>query len=124
MAQLNRVHKSKEVLITYRVSISIIFRHRRRRDRFYHPIEYWDPEAIQQRQASANLEKIDPEKIQIRPMKEDDADAIAVIDSMYCGAPGPEYYREKLGSATKGAGFNTYLVAEARTSISQVDCKE
>ena len=70
-----------------------------------------------------NKKDIDPANVQIRPMKEEDVDAIAVIDSMYFGAPRPEYYREKLGSATKGAGINTSLVAEARTSISQVDCK-
>ncbi len=56
--------------------------------------------------------------------KEEDGDAIAISDSMYFGAPRPEYYREQLGSATKGAGINTSLVAEARTSILQVECKE
>jgi hypothetical protein len=54
-------------------------------------------------------------------MKEEDVDAIAVIDGMSFGAPRPEYYREKLGSAAKGAGINTSLVAEARTIISQVE---
>ena len=66
---------------------------------------------------------IDPAHVQIRPMKEEDVDAIAVIDSMYFGAPRPEFYPEKLGSATKGSGINTSLVAEALTSISQADCK-
>jgi hypothetical protein len=56
-------------------------------------------------------------------MYEEDVDAIAVIDSMYCGAPRPEYYREKLGSATKGAGINTSLIAEARTTTLQAECK-
>ena len=56
-------------------------------------------------------------------IKEEDVDAIAVSYSMYFGSPRPEYYREQLGSATKGAGINTSLVAEARTTISQVDCK-
>jgi hypothetical protein len=56
-------------------------------------------------------------------MKEGDVDAIAVIDSRYFGAPRPEYYREKLGSATKGAGINTSLVAEARTTTWQAGCK-
>jgi hypothetical protein len=55
--------------------------------------------------------------------KEEDGDAVAVIDSMYCGAPRPEYYREKLGSATKGAGINTSLIAEARTTTLQAECK-
>ncbi|MCX5872956.1 MAG: hypothetical protein NTY51_06940 [Deltaproteobacteria bacterium] len=50
-----------------------------------------------------NKKDIDPANVQIRPMKEEDVDAIAVIDSIYFGAPRPEYYREKLGSATKGA---------------------
>ena len=70
-----------------------------------------------------NKKDIDPANVQIRPMKEEDVDAIAVIDSMYFGAPRPEYYREKLGSATKGAGINTSLVAEARTTILQAECK-
>jgi hypothetical protein len=64
----------------------------------------------------------DPANVLIRPMKEEDVDAIAVIGSMSFGAPRPEYYREKLGLATKGTKMNTSLVSEARTSISQVDC--
>jgi hypothetical protein len=124
MAQLNRVHKRKEALIVYQVSISKIFRPRRKCNRFHYPIEYWDSEAIQQRQASVTKKDIDPANVQVRPMYEEDVDAIAVIDSMYCGAPRPEYYREKLGSATKGAGISTSLVAEARTSIAPVDYKE
>ena len=51
-------------------------------------------------------------------MKEEEVDVIAVIDSMYFGAPRPEYYREKLGSDTKRARIHASLVAEARTSIS------
>lgn len=56
-------------------------------------------------------------------MKEENVDAIAVIDSMYFGALRPEYYWEKLGSATKGAGVKTSLAAEGWTSIAQVDGK-
>ncbi len=56
-------------------------------------------------------------------MKEEDVDAIAVIHSIAFGAPRPEYYRERLGLATKGAGISTSLVAEARTSILQAECK-
>ncbi|MGO9568614.1 MAG: hypothetical protein ACLP5H_13830 [Desulfomonilaceae bacterium] len=70
-----------------------------------------------------NKRNIDPANVQIRPMKVEDVGAIAVIDSMYFGAPRPEYYREKLGSATKGAGIITSLVAEARTTILQAECK-
>ena len=65
---------------------------------------------------------IDPANNQIRPVKEEDVDAIAVIDSMYFGAP-PEYYRKKLGSATKGAGINTSSVAKARTTMLQAECE-
>ncbi len=56
-------------------------------------------------------------------MKEEGVDSIAVIDSTRFGAPRPEYYREKLGSATKASGINTFLVAEAWTTISQAACK-
>ncbi|MGO9567531.1 MAG: hypothetical protein ACLP5H_08330 [Desulfomonilaceae bacterium] len=42
-------------------------------------------------------------------MKEEDVNAIALIDRMYFGAPRPEHYREKLGSATKGAGINIFF---------------
>ena len=68
-----------------------------------------------------NKKDIDPANVQIRPKEEEDVDAIAVIDSMYFGAPRPEYYREKLGSAAKGAGINTSLVAQARIIITQVE---
>jgi len=69
-----------------------------------------------------NKKDIDPANVQVRPMEED-VDAIGVMDSMCFGAPRPEYCREKLGPANKGAGINSSLVAEARTSMSQVDCK-
>jgi hypothetical protein len=70
-----------------------------------------------------NKKDIDPANVQIRSMKEEDVDAIAVIGSMHFGAPRPEYYREKLGSATRGAGISTSLVAEARTTILPAECK-
>ena len=70
-----------------------------------------------------NKRNYHPANVQICPMKEEHVDAIAVIDSMAFGAPRPEYYREKLGSATKGAGINTSLVAVARTTILQAECK-
>lgn len=58
------------------------------------------------------VKEIEPEKIQIRIMRGGDLEAITNIDSMYFGTSRPEYYREKLASATKGAGINTSLVAE------------
>ena len=70
-----------------------------------------------------NKKNIDPANVQICPMKEEDVDAVAVVDSMYFVAPRPESYREKLGAATKGAGLNASLVAEARTTILQAECK-
>ena len=70
-----------------------------------------------------NKKDIDPANVQIRLFKEEDGDAIAVSYSMYFGAPRPEYYREQLGSATKGAGINTSLVAEARMTTLQAECK-
>jgi hypothetical protein len=72
-------------------------------------------EAIQQRQA--DVKNIYPANFHIPPMKEEGVDAVAVIDSMCFGAPRPEFCGEKLGSTTKGAGINTSLVAEARTTI-------
>ncbi len=57
-----------------------------------------------------NKEDIDPANVRIRPMREEDVNATAVIDSMSLETPRPEYYREELGSATKGAGINTFLV--------------
>jgi hypothetical protein len=70
-----------------------------------------------------NKQDIDPAKVRIRPIKEQDVAAVAVIDSMYFGALRPEYYREQLGSAINGAGINISLVADARTNMLQVDCK-
>jgi hypothetical protein len=70
-----------------------------------------------------NIKDFDPAIVRIHPMKEEDVGAIAVIDGVYFGSPGLEHYRDKFDSATKGAGINTSLVAEARTSMSQVDCK-
>ena len=70
-----------------------------------------------------NKKNIDPANVQICHMKEEDVDAIAVIDSMQFGAPRPEYYREKLVSATRGAGINTSLVAEAGTTVLQAERK-
>ena len=73
--------KSKGVLIIYQVSLSTIIK--RRCNRSYYPIGHWGSEAIQQRQASVNKKDIDPANVQVRPMNEEDVDAIAVIDSMY-----------------------------------------
>ncbi len=69
-----------------------------------------------------NKKNIDPANVQIRPMKED-FDAIAVNDSRAFGATRQKYYREKLGSATKAAGINTSLVAIARATVLQAECK-
>jgi hypothetical protein len=68
-----------------------------------------------------NEKEIDPAHVQIRPTKEEGA--IAVIDGMCFGAPRSEYCLEKLGSATEEAGINAYLVAEARTTTVQAECK-
>ena len=70
-----------------------------------------------------NKKVIDPADIQIHPMKAEGVDSIAVIDRTCFGAPRPEHYREKPSSATNGAGINTSLVAEARTTILQAACK-
>jgi len=70
-----------------------------------------------------NKKILHPANVQMRPVKEEDVDAIAVIAGMYFGAPRPEYHWEKLGSAGKGAGINTSLAAEARTSMLQAECK-
>jgi hypothetical protein len=75
------------------------------------------------RAGSVNNKDIDPANVQIRPTEEEDLDAVGLIDSMYFGTPRSEHCGEKLGSAARGAGINTSLVAEARTSISHVDCK-
>jgi ribosomal protein S18 acetylase RimI-like enzyme len=61
--------------------------------------------------------EIEPATIRIRVMKEDDLDAITTIDAMYFGNPRPEYYREKLAAATKGAGINASLVAEVHGEV-------
>jgi predicted N-acetyltransferase YhbS len=53
-----------------------------------------------------------PGAAQIRPMTDKDLDAIVQIDAMYSGTARTEYYQEKLGTATSGAGINTSLVAE------------
>jgi hypothetical protein len=95
----------------------------RRSSGYGHRLKYWGPEAIQQRQSTLNKKDIDPANVRILPVKEEEVDAIPAIDGMSFGAPRPEYYLEMLDSAIKGAGINTSLVAEALTSISQVDCK-
>jgi len=61
--------------------------------------------------------KIEPESLVIRVMKEDDLDGIVAIDAMYYGRERPEYYKEKLAAATKGAGINTSLVAEVEGKL-------
>ena len=68
-----------------------------------------------------NKKDIDPANFQMRPIRQQHVDA--GVDRMCVGAPQPEYCRETLGSASKGAGMNTSLVAEARTSILQAECK-
>ncbi len=70
-----------------------------------------------------NNKDIDAANVQVRPTKDEDVDAVGVIDRVHFGTPGSEHCGEKLGSAATGAGINTSLVAEARTSISHVDCK-
>jgi hypothetical protein len=57
-----------------------------------------------------NEKVIDPENGQIRPKKKEDVNAITVIDRKCFGAPRPEYYREKVGLATKGAGLTLSLL--------------
>jgi hypothetical protein len=70
-----------------------------------------------------NKKDIDPANVQIRPMREEDVNAIAASDSVCFGAPRPEYFRKKPGSAIGGAGINTSLVSEARTAILEAECK-
>jgi len=70
-----------------------------------------------------NNKDIGPANVQNRPMKEEDVGAVAVIDRLCLRAPRLEYYREKLGSATKGARINTSLGARARTTMLQAECK-
>jgi len=50
-------------------------------------------------------------------MTEHDVNAIVSIDSMYFGRERPEYYKERLAAATRGAGINTSLVAEVEDQI-------
>lgn len=64
-----------------------------------------------------SFKDIDSSQIQIRPLREDDLEEITNIDTMYFGTPRPEYYREKLEAATKGAGINTSLVAEIQGKL-------
>ncbi len=64
-----------------------------------------------------STKKIDPESVAIRSITERDLEAIVAIDSMYFGAERPAYYKEKLIAATKGAGINTSLVAEAEGQV-------
>jgi hypothetical protein len=77
-------------------------------------------EAIQQMQVGVNKKDIDPANVWTRPLNEE-VDAIPTactserLDQNIIG--------KKLGSAAKGSEINLYLVAEARTSISQVDFK-
>jgi len=59
-----------------------------------------------------NVKDFDPAKVQIRVMGEADLDAITSIDAIHFGTERPDYYKEKLHAATKGAGINTSLVAE------------
>jgi hypothetical protein len=66
------------------VSVNITFR---AQTRVYHEtVESWDPEAVQQRQASVNKKNIDPVNVRVRPVKEQGVDAIAGIDSRHFGA--------------------------------------
>ncbi|MFH0821321.1 MAG: GNAT family N-acetyltransferase [Pseudomonadota bacterium] len=58
------------------------------------------------------MKKLDPESLKIRPMTEQDLDSIVAIDNMYFETDRPDYYREKLAAATRGAGINTSFVAE------------
>ena len=64
-----------------------------------------------------SFKDVDPAEIQIRPMREEDLEEITSIDTMYLGSARPEYYKEKLAAATKGAGINTSLVAEVEGKL-------
>jgi predicted N-acetyltransferase YhbS len=64
-----------------------------------------------------SIKHIDPAQVQIRPMREEDLEEITRIDSMYSGTSRPEYYKEKLATATKGAGINTSLAAEVEGQL-------
>ncbi len=86
-------------------------------------IEFQGSEAIHQRRAGLNKRHIDPANVQIPSMREQVVDAGGVIDNMHFEAPRSGNYRDKVGSATKRAGINTFWVEKTRTSRSQVDCK-
>lgn len=64
-----------------------------------------------------SFKDLDLAQIQIRPMREEDLEEITSIDNMYFGMARPEYYKEKLSTATKGAGINTSLVAEVEGKL-------
>lgn len=85
------------------------------------PIEHPGSEATQQRQASVSKKDGSRDNSRIRPRKEEQANAIAVIDRVYSGAPRPEYCREKRGSATIGAGISASLSAQDRTTVLQAE---
>jgi len=59
-----------------------------------------------------SMKENEPGGTEIRVMNEGDLEAITAIDAMYFGVSRPEYYKEKLDAATKGAGINSSLVAE------------
>ena len=61
--------------------------------------------------------EFDPAAVAIRVMNEGDLEAITAIDCMYFGVERVEYYKEKLGAATKGAGINSSLVAEVEGTV-------
>jgi predicted N-acetyltransferase YhbS len=58
------------------------------------------------------MKEIEPGGIDIRVMNVGDLEAMTAIDAMYFGVSRPEYYKEKLDTATRGAGINSSLVAE------------
>ena len=59
-----------------------------------------------------SFQAFDLAQVQIRPMREEDLEEIINIDTMYLVSPRPDYYKEKLAAATKGAGINVSLVAD------------
>lgn len=66
---------------------------------------------------------VHPANDQIRPMKEEDLDAGAVINSMPFGASRTEYCREKPGWVAKGLRNAMFWVTGARTAILPGKCK-
>ncbi len=66
---------------------------------------------------------INPANVQTRPIREDDVALAAGIDGNFLGTPNSEWYRGKPGLAGDGAGINTLLVAEARTTVLQAECE-